>query len=39
MCDWSFVNGGASWKRAKGAIAPPGTPRFDHTIGSQKGTS
>ncbi|XP_062522144.1 MAM and LDL-receptor class A domain-containing protein 2-like isoform X2 [Corticium candelabrum] len=38
MCDWSFVNGGASWKRAKGAIAPPGTPRFDHTIGSQKGS-
>jgi hypothetical protein len=37
-CDWSLINGGASWKRAKGEIAPPSTPRFDYTIGNQKGT-
>jgi hypothetical protein len=36
-CDWSLINGGASWKRAKGEIAPPSTPRFDYTIGNQKG--
>ena len=37
VCDWSLTNGGASWVRAKGEITPPSTPRFDHTIGNQKG--